>query len=143
MRPAKGVLGKSLTVSSDDELPAPEVDVEEGVRKKRGVSWVEVADRPAKTAVPTGEKVAFLGLVKILRSNSAGILVRDAATGQVGAPKNVVALASNLLQIALRTGKRIHATFQETKVIPNEQVVVRQRPFVMETLFRRQALTSP
>jgi len=140
MRPAKGVLGKAPASSSDDELPAPEVEVEEGVRKKRGVAWVEVADRPAKTAVPTGEKVAFLRLVKILRSNSAGILVRDAATGQVGAPKNVVALASNLLQIALRTGKRIHSTFQETKVIPNEQVIVRQRPFVMESVFQKEVI---
>ena len=73
--------------------------MEEAVRKKRGVVWVEVADRPANTAVPSGEKVAFLRLVKSIRSNSAGLLVRDAATGQVGAPKNVVALASSLLQI--------------------------------------------
>jgi hypothetical protein len=73
MRPARGVLGK-LADSSSDELQAPEVEVEEGVRKKRGVVWVEVADRPAKTAVPPGEKVAFLRLVKVLRSNSAGIL---------------------------------------------------------------------
>jgi hypothetical protein len=66
MRPAKGVLGNAAD-SPSDELQAPEVEVEEGVRKKRGVVWVEVADRPAKTAVPP---------VKILRSHSAGILVR-------------------------------------------------------------------
>ena len=79
MRPAKGVLGKPSSSASSDELPATEVGVEETVRKKRGVVWVEVEDRPAKTAVPSGEKVAFLRLVKIIRSNSAGILVRDAA----------------------------------------------------------------
>jgi hypothetical protein len=140
MRPAKGVLGKAITDSSSDEIPLPDVEVEECVRKKRGMAWVEVADRPTKTAVPSGEKVAFLRLIKTLRSNSAGILVRDAATGQVGAPKNVVALASNLLQIALRTGKRIHATFQLTKSIPNEEVIVRHRPFVMESVFGKEVI---
>ena len=114
--------------------------MEEAVRKKRGVLWVEVEDRPAKTAVPSGEKVAFLRLVKIIRSNSAGILVRDAATGQVGVPKNAVALASSLLQIATRTGKRIHSTFQETKCIPDEQVHVRQRQFVMESVFGKEVI---
>ena len=64
MRPAKGMLGKPSSSSSSDELPATEVGVEEACRKKRGVVWVEVADRPAKTAVPPGEKVAFLRLVK-------------------------------------------------------------------------------
>lgn len=140
MRPAKGVLGKPSSSASSDELPATEVGVEETVRKKRGVVWVEVADRHAKTAVPSGEKVAFLRLVKSIRSNSAGVLVRDAATGQVGAPKNVVALASSLLQIAPRTGKRIHSTFQETKCIPEEQVHVRQRPFVMESVFGKEVI---
>ncbi len=114
--------------------------MEEAVRKKRGVVWVEVADRPAKTAVPSGEKVAFLRLVKAIRSNSAGILVRDAATGHVGVPKNAVALASSLLQIAPRTGKRIHSTFQDTKCIPDEQVHVRQKPFVMESVFGKEVI---
>lgn len=140
MRPAKGVLGQVSSNSSSDELPAKEVEVEETVRKKRGVAWAEVADRPANTAVPSGEKVAFLRLVKSIRSNSAGFLVRDAATGQVGAPKNVVELAANLLQIAPRTGKRIHSTFQETKSVPCEQVVVRQRPFVMESVFGKDCI---
>ena len=140
MRPAKGKLGKPSSSSSSDELPAMEVEVEEAVRKKRGVVWVEVADRPANTAVPSGEKVAFLRLVKSIRSNSAGLLVRDAATGQVGVPKNAVALASSLLQIASRTGKRIHSTFQETKCIPDEQVHVRQRPFVMESVFGKEVI---
>ena len=49
MRPAKGMLGKQSSGSSSDELPATEVGVigvEEAVRRKRGVVWVEVADRP-------------------------------------------------------------------------------------------------
>ncbi len=56
MRPAKGVLGKPSSSSSSDELPATEIGVEGTVRKKRGVVWVEVADRHATTAVPSGEK---------------------------------------------------------------------------------------
>lgn len=114
--------------------------MDECVRKKRGAVWVEVADRPAKTAIPYGEKIAFLRLVKSLRSNSAGILVRDSATGRTSAPTNVLSLASDLLQIAQRTGKRIHSCFQETKGIPSDEVAVRQRPFVMESVFGHEVI---
>jgi hypothetical protein len=66
--------------------------------KKRGVAWVEITDRPPRTAVPSSERVVFLRVVKYLRSNSAGIQLRD-MNGHWRAPKNAVAFAAELLQI--------------------------------------------
>ena len=77
MRPAKGVLGVEkgpiAAVAADDD-----VGIQESVRRKRGVSWTEIADRPPKTSLSTDERVAFLRLVKGIRANTIGIKVRDA-----------------------------------------------------------------
>ena len=59
MRPATGKLGAAVSSpSSSPERPATDAGVEQNVRRKRGVAWVEITDRPAKTAVPYGERVA-------------------------------------------------------------------------------------
>jgi hypothetical protein len=139
MRPATGKLGASAASSSSPERAAPrDADVEENVRRKRGVAWIEISDRPAKTAVPHGERVAFLRVVKSLRSKSPQISVREG--GAWSAPKNVVGLAAELLQIAPRTAERIHSSFQQLKCVPEVDVAVRERQFVMESVFGKEVI---
>jgi transposase len=139
MRPATGKLGAAVSSpTSSPERPATDAGVEQNVRRKRGVAWVEITDRPAKTAVPYGERVAFLRVVKSLRSKSPQISVRDG--GVWCAPKNCITLAAELLQIAPRTAERIHSSFQELKSLPEEAAVVRERQFVMESVFGNEVI---
>lgn len=65
--------------------------------------------------------MAFLRVVKSLRSKSPQISVRDG--GVWCAPKNCITLAAELLQIAPRTAERIHSSFQELKYLPEEPAV--------------------
>lgn len=138
MRPATGVLGRTKDSSSkvlSDDAVSDDAGVVENVRKKRGVAWVEITDRPPNTGVPPGERVAFLRVVKYIRSNSAGIQVRD-GNGHWRAPTNAITLAAQLLQIAPRTADRIHAEFQAHKIVPEEAgPPVRQRQFVIDSVF--------
>jgi hypothetical protein len=82
--------------------------------------------------------VAFLRVVKSLRSKSPQISVRDG--GVWCAPKNCITLAAELLQIAPRTAERIHSSFQELKSLPEEAAVVRERQFVMESVFGNEVI---
>jgi hypothetical protein len=68
MRSATGVLGRTKDPSSKVLSDDADVGVVENVRKKRGVAWVEITDRPPNTEVPPGERVAFLRVVKYIRS---------------------------------------------------------------------------
>ena len=151
MRPSSGVLGRDKSppskvalVSDDAAIVSDDAEagagVEENVRKKRGVAWVEITDRPPKAAVPSAERVAFLRVVKYLRSNSSCIQLRD-MNGHWRAPKNAVAFAAELLQIAPRTADRIHAEFQSLKTIPEDAgPPVRQRQFVLDSVFGKSVI---
>ena len=134
MRPAKGVLGVEkrpiADVAADDD-----VGIQESVRRKRGVSWTEIADRPPKTSLSTDERVAFLRLVKSIRANTIGMQVRD-ASGRWAPPSCCVSLAAQLLQIAPRTGERIHSEFQQQKAVPDVKgPLQRERPWLIEAVF--------
>jgi hypothetical protein len=102
MRPARGILGTKAKEADVEDEDDEEVRVEERVRRKRGVSWVEIADRTPKTSLSTEERVAFLRLVKIIRANTVCLQVRDAC-GRWAPPTSSVSLASQLMQIAPRT----------------------------------------
>jgi hypothetical protein len=134
MRPARGILGVNKEPSAKEAVD-DEVRVEECVRRKRGVSWVEIADRPPKTSLSTEERVAFLRLVKNIRGNTIGMQVRDAC-GRWAPPTSCVSLAAQLMQIAPRTAERIHSDFQQRKCVPDVVgPLQRERPWLMETVF--------
>ena len=100
MRPCKNILGVCDQADNPSKVAGCEGDtVEEVVRNKKGkgCAWVEIADRPARTAVPAGEKVAFLRLVKHLRTNTS-IQTRD-GHGRWAVPGNVIEFAAELMSI--------------------------------------------
>jgi hypothetical protein len=134
MRPAKGVLGvekRSIAAAAADD----DVGIQENVRRKRGVSWTEIADRPPKTSLSTDERVAFLRLVKSIRANTVAMQVRDAG-GRWGPPSCCISLAAELMQIAPRTAYRIHSEFQQQKAVPDVKgPLQRERPWLMEAVF--------
>jgi hypothetical protein len=135
MRPSKGILGVSQAAAPKVVQVIGDEAVEEVVRRKRGVSWVEIADRSPKTSIPAEERVAFLRLVKSLRANSVGMQVRD-ASGRWGSPSCCISLAAQLMQIAPRTAERIHSDFQQQKRVPDVAgPLIRERQWVLESCF--------
>ena len=135
MRPSKNILGVQQAAPKVVQDIGDE-SVEEVVRRKRGVSWVEIADRVPKTSIPADERVAFLRLVKSLRANSVGMQVRD-TSGRWGSPSCCVSLAAQLMQIAPRTAERIHSEFQQQKRVPDDVAgpLKRERQWVLEAVF--------
>jgi hypothetical protein len=119
MQPARGILGaKEPSAQEADVAVDDEVRVEECVRRKIVVLWVEIADRPPKTSLSTEERVAFLRLVKSIRAYTVGLQVRDAC-GRRAPPTSCVSLAAQLMQIAPRTAERINSDFQQRKCVPD------------------------
>ena len=141
MRPCKNILGVGDQADNPSKVAACEGDtVEEVVRNKKGkgCAWVEIADRPARTAVPAGEKVAFLRVVKYMRTNPS-IQTRD-GHGRWAVPGNVIEFAAELMSIAPRTAHRIHSDFQVQKHVPQECIKEREKILTFDSVFGRELM---
>ena len=138
VRPAKAVkacVGAVLQVYADD-------------RNRAGKEWVEVAPRPAPRPVgrelSAEEQVSFLRCVASVRkmAHANSIAFRSPSSGQYETPQPVQ-LAAKFMGISEVTAKRIHAAFQESKVIPEGSARgVYDRAFLVQELFGQKYLES-
>jgi hypothetical protein len=112
-------------------------------RNRAGKEWVEVAPRPVGRELSAEEQVSFLRCVASIRQMAhANRIAFRSPSGQYETPQPVQ-LAAKLMGISEVTGKRIHAAFQESKVIPEGSARgVFARAFLIEELFGQSYLES-
>ena len=134
VRPAKAVkacVGAVLQVYADD-------------RNRAGKEWVEVAPRPVGRELSAEEQISFLRCVASIRqmAHTNSIAFRSPSSGQYETPQPVQ-LAAKFMGISEVTAKRVHAAFQESKVIPEGSARgVYDRAFLIQELFGQSYLES-
>ena len=133
VRPAKAgkaCTGAVLQVYADD-------------RNRAGKEWVEVAPRPVGRELSAEEQVSFLRCVASIRrmAHANSIAVRS-SSGQYETAQPVQ-LAAQLMGISEVVGKRIHAQFQESKLLPEgSRRGVYSHTFAIDELFGQEYLES-
>jgi hypothetical protein len=111
-------------------------------RNRTGREWVEVAPRPVGRELTAEEQLSFLRCVASIRRmvHTSSLAVRCSGRFEVPQP---VCLAAQLMGISEVVGKRIHAQFQDSKVLPEgSRRGVYSRSFAIDELFGQQYLES-
>jgi len=111
-------------------------------RNRTGREWAEIAPRPVGRELTAEEQLSFLRCVASIRrmAHSSSLALRCSGRFEVPQP---VSLAAELMGISEVVGKRIHAQFQESKVLPEgSRRGVYSRTFAIEELFGQQYLES-
>ena len=111
-------------------------------RNRTGREWVEIAPRPVGRELTAEEQLSYLRCVASIRrmAHSSSLAVRISGRFEVPQP---VCLAAQLMGISEVVGKRIHAQFQESKVLPEgSRRGVYSHTFAIDELFGQEYLES-